>query len=876
MAERRTSPFGEHLRRLREAAGLTQEELAERAGLSRDAIGALERGLRRHPHPPTVRALLDGLGLSDREAAALRAAVPKRPAGPPPHATEGRPSPPVPLTQLVGRRRELADLRRLVTGGDTRLVTLTGPGGVGKTRLALELAADLKSAFPDGIAFVPLATVRNASLVLPTIAEALGVRDRGGRSLTARSAELLRGRSILLVLDNFEHVAEAASPVAELLAACPGLTMLATSRVTLRLSGEIEYQVTPLAVPPANPWAGLSELTANDAVALFAQRARAGNPGFALTPVNAAAVAEICRRLDGLPLALELAAARVKLFSPEALLARLGTGLAVLTGGPRDQPARLRSMRDAVAWSHDLLDCEEQTLFRRLSVFPGGFTLEAAEAVIAGSTAGTAPSGSSTVLDGIASLLDKSLLRRLDAEADEPRFGMLATVQEYGLERLAASGEEAVLRRSHAAYFLGFAEQAWPAFRRRSGQESWLNRLEPERGNLRSALAWLDESGDATSLLQLTGALFWFWYVRGPLGEGRAWLERARAAAGASAPAELRVRALIGAGLLAHFQNDEAEAVRWLDAGLAQAAELGDPWWLAFARLALGILAEDRGDYRPAEACFAEALTLFQATGDDANAGLTLNHLGIVAWGQGDVERAAARCEDAVALQRAAGDAWGLSNSLAYLGLLAGERGEYARAAAAHRDSLELRWAAGAWEDIAGSLADVAVLAAAVGRAEQAARLFGAADAVREEAGRPSIKLPERAVYEHGERRAGTALGENAFAEARAAGRALSAERAVAEAAGLAGEIAGPGPELCTGPANADGADSRSTHPAGLTAREVEVLRLISTGLSNAEVAEALFLSPRTVGVHLRRIYDKLGVSSRAAATRFAFESGLT
>ncbi len=531
------------------------------------------------------------------------------------------------------------------------------------------------------------------------------------------------------------------------------------------------------------------------------QRARAARPDFATTEANAEAIAEICRRLDGLPLAIELAAARVKVLAPEELLARLGTALRVLTGGPRDQPARLRSMRDAVAWSYDLLPPDERALFRQLAVFAGGFSLEAAERVI-GDGASVMDGGSErspitdhpspSVLDGVASLVDKSLLPRLDAVEGETRFGMLETIREYGLERLAASGDEAATRTAHAAYVLDLAERAWPAFRRRAGHEVWLNRWEAERGNLRAALEWLDERGDAMALLRLTGALYWFWYVRGPLSEGRSWLERALAAPGTDAPTVARVKALVGAGMLAHFQGDDDGARAWLDASLVDCSELDDSWWLGMTLGVLGTVAEDRGEYDRAEVRFTEALAHLRAAGDRTNAAISVLHLGIVAWGQGDVQRAAALCEEAVGLHRAVGDPWGLSNSLAYLGLLAEERGEHARAASLHRESLGLRWEGGAWEDVAGSLADVAVLAAAVERPELAARLFGAAECLLKEAGRV-LKLPERAVYEGAQLRLQTALGAGAFATARAAGRALSHQQAVAEAMALAAEVARPG-----------------------------------------------------------------------------------
>ncbi|MDQ2682631.1 MAG: helix-turn-helix domain-containing protein, partial [Chloroflexota bacterium] len=631
MSDRDGTSFGDLLLRLRKEAGLTQEELAERAGLSRDAISALEAGRRRHPHPHTVQSLANALGLRPAETQALleRAPRPRRSgyAQQPERPASNLPSP---ATALVGRARELADLRALLDRRDTRLVTITGPAGVGKSRLALELAHDLAGRIDGPTIFVPLAAIHDASQVLPAIARPLGVREAAGEALDDRVRNALREGPTLLLLDNLEHLDEAYATIGRLLRDLPDLTILATSQTALRITGEQEYPLSPLATPRP----GAAGLAGNDAVQLFIQRARAVQPGFALTPANTGPIARICARLDGLPLAIELAAARVKVLPPEAMLSRLSSRLDLPAGGPRDQEPRLQSLRAALEWSYDLLEPWEADLLRVLSVFADSFSLEAAEAVLAGLELDRP---GVTVLDGLASLVDKSLLRSLPPVDGEARFGMLGTVREYARERSVQRGEREAIRSSHAAVFLEMAERGYAAFRQRDEHERWLNRLETERGNLSDALEWLHERGDSPSLARMAGALWWFWDIRGPLSEGRAWLERSLADDSPDIPDELRFQVMMAAGQLAHFQGDDAQARIWSEAAYVAMPDSTDPWVRATPIMLLGLMAEDSGDYALAEVRFSDALRLWQEADDPVNTALAIHHLGVTAWGMGDV-----------------------------------------------------------------------------------------------------------------------------------------------------------------------------------------------------------------------------------------------
>ncbi|MGH2560470.1 MAG: ATP-binding protein [Thermomicrobiales bacterium] len=796
---------------------------------------------------------------------------------------------PAPLSPLVGRVNERASLKTLLERDSIRLLTLIGPGGVGKTRLALQVAADVADGFVDGVAFVSLAAVTDARLVPTTIAQAFGLREGGGQDMTERLQALLRDRVRLLVLDNFEQIIDAAPFVTNLLSACPAVKALVTSRMSLRVSGEHEFQVLPLSLPDVARRSLAEEVTQFDAIDLFVQRARSVKPDFVVTPENASTVVEICHRLDGLPLAIELAAARTRVLSPPALLVRLGRRLPLLTGGARDAPLRLRTMRGAIAWSYDLLDGQDQAMFRRLAIFAGGFSLDAAgvvtsaqfplpgaqtedgdggsqRATVAGQPASVADwalGPGHSALDLLASLVDKSLVRQVAPVAGEPRYRMLETIREHGLEQLEASGEEAMTRDAHAAYFLALAEEA-ETHLARAVEPAWLDRLDAEHDNLRGALAWLAQGAVADRLLRLGGALWLYWYYHGHLTEGRRWIEMGLTLPEAAAePA--RAKALLGVGTLSHFQGDETRAGAWLEESLMLSRRQNDSWTAAFALTVLGNVAEDNGDYERASALFEEARQLFAERADPVNIAVTIYHLGIVAYGQGDLARARSLLEAALEQSRRVADPWSTAISLSYLAIVACDQSDLAAAAAALDEGLDLHLQIGSNERLAAWLRRAAVLAMASGNPVPCARLMGTAAAMEATLG-VTLALPERETYERAIVAARNALGEQAYAGAVNAGGALAIEQAVAE--GTATVAAAPDfvPPLGRRDAVAMG---------GLSTREFEVLRLVTQGLTDRQIGEHLSISTRTVSTHVGNIFGKLGIHARTEAAAYAVRHGL-
>jgi predicted ATPase/class 3 adenylate cyclase/Tfp pilus assembly protein PilF len=762
-------------------------------------------------------------------------------------------------TPLVGREKELDDLHRLVRRDHARLITLTGPGGIGKTRLALHAVADLLDDFQEGVWFVELGTILETNLVMSTIAQTLGVKEVGGQALIDTLKAFLKEKQLLLVLDNFEQVAKAAPQISQLLASCPQLTVLVTSRMPLRVRGEKEFPVSPLQFPDPTHSPSHDNLTRYDAVRLFVDRAIDVKPDFEITRETAPVVAEICMRLDGLPLAIELAAARIRLFPPHMLLSRLSNRLKVLTGGARDLPSRQQTLRNTIEWSYDLLDEGEKQLFRRAAVFQGGGTFEALEAVCA-------PKGTPyhdgqlerNVLEGIDSLVSQSLLQQRNGRDGEPRFWMLETIHEYAREKLNESEDARALQKEHALYFMLLAEEAEP-YLTGPKQTEWLGRLEDEHDNLRAALRWArsefwgvragDEQtweekqpgGEAAKVLdiwlRIAGALWRFWHTRGYLSEGReqlasalslvgtqyqlrnaepgeivtegstlhsrylvyaktlngagylAWRQGDYAAAGSLYEQSLAIRRKLGdkrgialslnnLGLLAWNQGDPEAAHTLHKESLAIRRKSGDRWGIAASLTNLGILAHEQGDYTGARLLYEEALDIQRELGDKHSMAAILNNLADAVRETGDPAVARSIHEEGLAIRRELGDKWGIGSSLLNLGEVVRELGDYASARLYLEEGLEIKRELGDKMSVAWCLEGLASVDRLQGKEGRSARLWAAAEALRETIGSP---LPPNMLPFHNQELTTlrNQLGDKVFEEALAEGWAMSMEQAI-------------------------------------------------------------------------------------------------
>ena len=795
---------------------------------------------------------------------------------------------PIQPTPFLGREPEIELARQHLRADDppVRLLTLTGPGGTGKTRLALEIAHALVDDFEDGVFVVDLAPVQDAQFLASAIARTLSAQATRDQSPFEWLLAHLESRRILLVLDNFEQLVEAAGQLSQLLTACPQLKILVTSRARLRLRWEHVIPVPPLELPDLNRLADLEALAQVSAVSLFLDRARAIDPTFVLMATNAQAVAELCVRLDGLPLALELAAARVDVLTPQGIVARLDRPLELLTADGEDLPARHLTMRRTVGWSYDLLAPHEQKLFRRLAIFAAGCLADGATAVCAEDyTDDESPEvfGASHlgILSGLSALASKSLLRRETQTDGDLRFGMLETIRAFALEQLGACGELEEAGRRFRDYFLRLAEDAEPNLIG-PDQAVGLDRLEREHDNLRAALRWCIDRGAAEEGLRLVGALWRFWFTRRHLLEGSRWFDDCLALENtASVNPETRAKALNGAGNLAHARGDLARAAALHQESLAVRQALGDRRGIAISLNSLANVAVDHGDYDAARVLHEDSLALRRELGDTRGIAIALNNLGVIARDQADWERAAALTRESVAVFRELGDKHGMAISLVTLGAAEYHLGSHAEATALHQQSLALFGEVENRREIAECLEVLAMLARAQEQPVQAARLFGTAEAALEEIG-SSMQPSQNPRYETYVAEIRDQLGEETFAAAWAEGRAMRLEDAIASA--LAPDPQGQvsEPERLQAPATRQGA-SKSPTPkfahascAGLTRREQEVVALLARGLTNRQIASELTITERTAETHVGKILSKLNLSRRAQLTAWAVEHDLT
>src|SRR6266702_1955098 len=757
---------------------------------------------------------------------------------------------PTPLTPLLGREQEVAAACTLLLRPGMRLLTLTGTGGVGKTRLALQVTTEAQDGFGDGVSFISLAPISDPELLITTIVHTLGLRETGNRPLLDLLKSFLQNKHLLLLLDNFEQIIAAAPALADLLEACPQLKLLVTSREVLRVRGEHEFVVQPLPVPDLKQSAGREALSHYASVALFTQQAQAVNPDFQVTDTNAHTIAAICTRLDGLPLALELAAARLKHLSPQALLARLEHRLQVLTRGPRDVFERQQTLRNTSQWSYDLLTTEEQRLFRCLSVFVGGCTFEAVEAVCKLRGDVTAD-----VLNGMASLIDKNLVQRRDQISGESRLLMLETIREYRLEALEESREMVATQQAHLQYYIQLAEEIAPKLFG-AEQQRWSASLEQEHANLRTALQYSLERKEAELTLRLSDALWWFWLEEclAHFSEGGVKLGRAYA--------------LLHLVLIDIEQGEYDEARSRVEESLTLFRELEHSGGICEGLIFLArVLFLSQGSTPAVHALLEESLALNREV--NLIFGDTQALLAQVALSQGDIATARSCIEEGLAFSRAHGARGDITEALVVFGQVTAAQGDDAAARALYKESLARARELGFKRVIPAALEGLASVVASQDEPTLAARLWGATEALREGMG-TLIPPVYRAEYESSIAAARAELGRKTFDAAWAEGRTMTLDQVLASL-----ELSSLAETASVTSAPAVKPPPQPTYPNDLTAREVEVLRLVAQGLTNAQIAGQLVISIHTANNHLRSILGKLGVTTRSAATHFAFEHKL-